>query len=265
MVIGYGTDTKLSTTAFSGPGLIESRDGSQRETLVTQLGLKARKSKSVSDRQLRAEIGALLAIAELAKGDEVALVYSYEVELELLFQPSVDVLPGRLYGAPLERIASPLLPDGARSAQDRDSEPKTFIHTPSADFAKYSQLLRNHPDKIDEILREALFRLPVGQFAYQLDFRYLLAQARNIVEPPNAASLVLPVLSRIEDARLSQIKHDLNVQDNANSLMDAYHLWTAELAECDYFLTTDGVVRNRYRGTLSVVSPLELIDDVSGD
>jgi len=64
----------------------------------------------------------------------------------------------------------------------------------------------------------------------------------------------------IVNLSMNQSRNGLN---NYRSLsiqgMDAFHLACAETMKCDYFLTVDDRLIRRYKGSLQVKNPVELI------
>jgi hypothetical protein len=76
---------------------------------------------------------------------------------------------------------------------------------------------------------------------------------------PNAASLLLPIFKNIKNPRYLEICRELKAQDTPNTFLDAYHLWTAETENCDFFLTTEGKIGKLYgNAPVRVVTPSEL-------
>lgn len=259
MIIGYATETKIGHFARSGPGTIKSVDGTERSMTIVTYDTNIRQPKQVGSK-LEREIQKLKTVAKYANAGVIDLVYSHEVDLELLFQPLIDVPPGRFFGAPCTRIPSPLIRNDAFPNGDSDDKatPQLTVHHPSVEYMRYRSAIQKHPDKMEDILREFLLFLPVGNFGYWLDYRYLLTELRETFSIPNAAKLMLPILKSIKSPRYREICRKLNAQNNANTYMDAYHLWTGECNKCTFFMTTEKTIQRLYDGPLSVVFPSEL-------
>ena len=73
------------------------------------------------------------------------------------------------------------------------------------------------------------------------------AESTNV----NAAILMYPYLERIHDREYIRILELLNAKSfredrKPNIYLDTYHLFVAELANCDYFLTTDAAILNQF-------------------
>lgn len=258
MVFRYAAGVKVAYSARTILGPIRSSNGHERaaQFVVHETNVKEPKK---ADAALEREISHLKPIADLAKNGVFDLVYSHEVDLELLFQPLVDVYPGRLFGAPLTRISSPLIKP---YALPEESDSMSIIRMPYSviNDHEFRHIFRGRADA-EEILRKFLVLLPEGHFVHQSDFRHLLSELRESRQIPNAASLLLPLLKNIDDPRYWEICKKLNVQDDPNSHMDAYHVWTCEVENCDYFLTTEAKLQRLYgNGPVRIVTPSELIN-----
>ena len=266
MIFGYATATKIDQVTDRALGTIKKSSGEERQAIFSIHDYRPRSPKRV-DNSLAKEIKEIKTIASLATQGAIDLVYSHEVDLELIFQPLIDVMPGRFFGAPCRLIRSPLMRVNALPDRDSDESSHTFIHHPSKRYEKYRAALQKYPDRFEDILREFLLFLPVGNVFYQLDFRHLLIE---FIDPNsvNAALLMLPMLERIQEERYRSLLKMLNANSaklhkRANIYMDAYHLWTAECSECDFFLTTDnGILRQYKSDKLSVVRPKGLVSSI---
>lgn len=258
MIFRYAAGIKVAYSARTILGSIKSPNGYERiaQFVLHETNIKEPRK---ADAALEQEISHLKPIADLAKDGVFDLVYSHEVDLELLFQPLVDVYPGRLFGVPVTRISSPLikpyvLPEGSDSMSEIRM-PYSVIND-----HEFCHIFREGSDA-DEILRKFLVLLPEGHFVHQLDFRRLLSELRESRQIPNAASLLLPLLENIDDPRYREICKKLNVQDDPNSHMDAYHVWTCEVENCEYFLTIEAKLQRLYgKGPVRIVKSSELID-----
>ncbi|KAB2325541.1 hypothetical protein F8A86_00550 [Betaproteobacteria bacterium SCN1] len=256
MIFRYAAEVKVSYAAKTVMGYVKSPNYPEEKSkfIIHESRIKARRK---TDAALESEMGYIKLIADHASKKTLELVYSHEVDLELLFQPLVDYYPGRLYGAPLSRMQSPL----QKPYQLNDVEgPLSNIQQPYSvmnDWEFRHVLSLPH---LEDVLRRFLLLLPEGGFLYQLDFRHLLAELRESETIPNAASLLMPLLEGISAPRYREICRKLNVQKCPNSHMDAYHIWTAETENCDCFLTTESkLLALDGRGKLRIVSPTELV------
>jgi len=268
MILGYATHTKINQVCDREPGIIKKPSGEQRQAMFSKHDIRPRPPKQVDD-SLAEEIKELNKIASLATQGAIDIVYSHEVDLELIFEPLIDVMPGRLFGAPCRLIRSPLVRADALPNRNGEELIRAFIHRPSTAYEKYRVALQEDPDRFEDILREFLLFLPIGNISYQLDFRYLWIEFRkDFPDRVNAALLMLPMLEQIQEERYRSLLKMLNANSarlpkRANVHMDAYHLWTAECSGCDFFLTTDnGILRQYKSDKLSVVSPKVLVSSI---
>lgn len=265
MIFNYAAKSKLECRAITKPGTLKTKNGDIRNITVTTFNTNTRASKPINSEKLSLEINEIVTIAGMAASGQVDLVYSHEVNLELLFQPAIDIYPGRFFGAPISLTHSPLISLEAMPNTNSHSnhEPHLYIHQPSEQYYNFRSAIHQSPENAEDILRDYLLFLPVAGYGFHLDFRYLLAELReNHVlygQLPNAAKLLFPLMQKIENAKYLAICKSLNAQSNPNTYLDAYHLWIAENAACNYFLTTENNIKKQYDNTsLLVVYPTEL-------
>jgi hypothetical protein len=261
MIFRYAADVKVVYSATSVPGSIKSPDGAQRSVTLIMHETSVKEPNKV-DAKLEREIGDLKTVADLANKGALDLVYSHEVDLELLFQPLVDIYPGRFFGAPITRISSPLNKPYFLPEED-DLIAQIQLPYSVINDHEFRPVLRLHTDK-EKILRKFLALLPEGHFVHMQDFRKLLSELRETSSIPNAASLLLPIFKNIKNPRYLEICRELKAQDTPNTFLDAYHLWTAETENCDFFLTTEGKIGKLYgNAPVRVVTPSELCNLMS--
>ncbi len=150
MIFRYAAEVKVMYSARTVQGSIRSPSGHERTAQFILHETRIKEPRK-PDTKLEGKIGDLEAMADLAKKGVFDLVYSHEVDLELLFQPLVDIYPGRLFGATVTRISSPLvkpyvLPEGDDLISQIQS-PYSVINDHG-----FRHILRGYSDK-EEMLR----------------------------------------------------------------------------------------------------------------
>ena len=257
-IIRYAASVKLVQSAKLEKGTITSKNGESRG--ATFLVYKNEvKEPNKSDISLEREISAIRKIAELALNGKIGLFYSHEVNLELLFQPEVDLAFGRMMGAPCHIVHSPLL----------KMTPENFNESDESEFPFkfWGSDTANDDSNVYEKIKNEFFRLPVGGFHSRLKFKSGIIGLRethglNV----NASRFMFPFLELIDNIRFKEILKILNVgsvrdeKKRNNLYIDAYHLWSAEESKCEYFLTTDGPLLNQFKGSVTeAINPTNLL------
>ena len=89
------------------------------------------------------------------------------------------------------------------------------------------------------------------------------------VVPSNAPGMLFPLFERLQDERYVELLQlleagQLEGKKKHNSYMDAFLLWTAELADCTHFLTMEerGVVNRHKHESLVAVLPSQLLAEL---
>jgi hypothetical protein len=258
VIFRYAASVKLVQSAKLQAGTITSKSGERRDAtfLVYEHEAKEIKKANIC---LEGEKIAIKKIADLACSGSIDLVYSHEVNLELLFQPEVDLANGRMMGAPCRIIHSPLLKVTQKNFNQND--------TSEFPFKFWGNDKASAESNIYEKIENEFFRLPVGCFHSRLNFRSGIVGLRETQDlEVNASKLMRPFLMSIGNIRFKEISKLLNIisvgSDKINNLyLDAYHLWSAEESKCEYFLTTDRPLINQFKGSVTeAIRPTNLVD-----
>jgi predicted nucleic acid-binding protein len=269
-IFRYASEVKVIQKAKKSNGRIHSPDGEVKEATFVVYDSNIKPPK-YQNQALENEVSAIRRIADLASDGKIELLYSHEVNLELFFQPLVDIFPGRLHGAPCKLIHSPLLKGNASAFNSNDITPFPFKDYPVSRYNKQNISIFNSIDQsvIEEFLRDNLLSIPIKSFIQSHNFRHLVAVARETTGYVfNAAKLLFPLLNNIQDERYKTILSTLNMgsaseEKKANLFLDAYHLWTAETSHCNFFLTMDNAIVNQYRNNnLGAVKPQQFLFNV---
>lgn len=255
-IFRYATSIKLIQTAKLKDGTITSKDGETKNVtfLVYENIIK---DHVHSDENLEMEKAAIRKIAELSINEKVSLCYSHEVNLELLFQPEIDLVGGRIHGAPCHIVHSPLLKADSDNFHENDQS--------EYPFSFWDHNLYTDTNDIYERVKNEFFRLPINCFISRLNFKSTIAGLRetDLLEA-NASKLMYQFLKSIKNDRYEEILKHLNAQcvserKIGNLYMDAYHLWTAEKSKCEYFLTTEKALINQFRSNITkAITPSSL-------
>lgn len=203
-------------------------------------------------------------VAEAALSGKIRACTSHEVQLELLFQPFLN---SPFFRAPIRIVPSPFdyRPAGFQRFPDRPAPP-AFLNTGTHEFHQYEQMLRARPQESGRLVADFLLRLPDNDARLHFDFRTFWNDARAPSQARlNAAKFLLPHLQGVTEQRYQELLAELeavapNGHPDPNSFVDAFLLWTAEEAGCNYFLTIENRISARYRsGTVKGVRPSELL------
>ncbi|NOS89804.1 MAG: hypothetical protein HOP34_14920 [Methylococcaceae bacterium] len=257
-IFRYAASVKLVQSAKLQAGTITSKCGERRDAtfLVYENEVKEIEEADIC---LEREKVAIKKIADLACCGSIDLVYSHEVNLELLFQPEVDLAIGRMMGSPCHIIHSPLLKVTQENFNGND--------TSEFPFKFWGNDKASAESTIYEKVENEFFRLPVGCFHSRLNFRSGIVGLRETQGlKVNASKLMHPFLMSIDNIRFQEILKLLNISsvgsDKRNNLyLDAYHLWSAEESNCEYFLTTDRPLVNQFKGSVTeAIRPTNLVD-----
>ena len=220
---------------------------------------------------LEEDISAIRNIANLAIDKKILLCYSHEVNLELLCQPMVDVFPGRFHGAPSWMVHSPLLSVSREKfdAQDLTPNPLKIYPTRKFDPRTFAIHKDTKTSVVQDFVRDELLSTPLNSFMHGMGFINFIASIREITNySANTPELIFPLLKTFSHPRYKEILHTLNANGvgqnkQPNTYLDAMHLWAAEEAKCDVFLTLDTGIRNQYKNSfLRVMKPTELIGEI---
>lgn len=257
-IFRYAASVKLVQSAKLQAGTITSKGGERRDATFLSYENEVKKVKE-ADICLEREKVAIKKIANLACCGNIDLVYSHEVNLELLFQPEVDLAIGRMMGAPCRIIHSPLLKVTQENFNGND--------TSEFPFKFWGNDKASAESTIYEKVENEFFRLPVGCFHSRLNFKSVIVGLRETQGlKVNASKLIHPFLMSIDNIRFKKILKLLNISsvgsDKRNNLyLDAYHLWSAEESNCEYFLTTDRPLVNQFKGSVTeAIRPTNLVD-----
>lgn len=256
-VFRYATDVRLERSARLVEGIVVAKNGDCREEMFLVYESCVREIEG-ADVCLEKEKSAVKEIAELARKGDVTLVYSHEINLELLFQPDVDLMSGRMFGAPCHMIHSPLLKIAPDRFQENDKS--------EFPFGFWSCDKEISAEDVYGKIKNEFFRIPLGCFCSRLNFRSFIVGLREThAVKVNASELVAPFLCSLKSDRLDEILKSLDIgsikEEKRNNLrLDGYHILSAEKSVCDYFLTTDRHLLSHFRGGVTeVVSPNDFL------
>lgn len=267
MVFRYASSVKVSTHAKRSEGYITKPTGEKRSATFMMVNNDVVPSFDRPD--IQSEVEAIKAISDLAKDGQLTLCYSHEVNLELCCQPLIDIAIGRFHGAPCELVHSPLL-KVSKTDFSRDDDnlyplkiyPEQFNTISASDINS-----ETGGEKLEEFMRETLLKIPINSFLHHMDFKTTIAIIKEVSRyNTNVPVLLYPLLKTVTDKRYTAILHALNVsgikeKNKPNTYLDALHLWTAEEADCDIFMTTDGNILNKYKSsTVQALTPSDVID-----
>lgn len=170
----------------------------------------------------------------------------------------MDLATGRMCGAPCRIVHSPLLKMTSENFNENDESEFPFRFW---DIDKSEDAY-----DIYERVKNEFFRLPVRSFLSRMNFKsYIVGLRETHGLVINAAEIMLPFLMSIENKRYKEILKLLNLScvknDNrANLYLDAYHLWSAEQSNCEYFISTDGALLNQFKSNITkAFSPTNLV------
>lgn len=261
-IFRYAASIKLVQEAKLKPAVVTSKDGESRRISVLFYDNFVKENR-IDDELLKVEVVAIRKIAEAASDGQILLCYSHEVNLELLFQPEVDLVEGRMHGAPCRIVHSPLLkmPPENFSEADKTEYPFSF----------WGKNCSSTEGDVFEEIKNEFFRLPIGCFAARLNFRSFVIGVRGAHHLKlNASNLLHPYLMLIDDDRYKEILKQLNAgcvgsRRKENLYLDAYHLWCAEKARCQWFLTTEKALLNQFKSKTTIaISPSDLLAILGG-
>ncbi|AZZ92929.1 hypothetical protein EUZ85_20230 [Hahella sp. KA22] len=270
MVFRYASSVKVSTHAKKSEGYIIQPTGEKRSATFMMVNNDVIPSSERQD--IQSELEAIKAISDLAKDGQLTLCYSHEVNLELCCQPLVDIAIGRFHGAPCEIVHSPLLKVGKTDfAKDDDNlYPLKIYPDQVRTISAFDIDSETSSEKLEEFMREALLRIPINSFLHHMDFKNTIAIVKEVSGyKTNAPVLLYSLLKMVPDKRYTAILQALNVREineknRPNTYLDALHLWTAEEAHCDFFMTTDKNILNQYKShTVQALTPSQAIQALS--
>jgi predicted nucleic acid-binding protein len=262
-VLSYAAGRKVHQKAEIVPSRLKKKDGKEQDITVIWHSNIPRPPRDVD--KLSEEITILKRIAHEAELGQAELCYSHEVNLELLFQPMIDVYP-RFFGAPYRIVDSPAdYRCGIPQLEDEPVEHPIILSGPRR-LRMYYEGLQHDPSAWKEILTELLFRLPVIAPILFFEFRLLVVDvvARRM-KGLSAGDLLRPHLQQITDERYKAILRSLAGErivgkKAANLYIDAFLLWTAEEANCTHFLTYDKDILSGYKSArLKAIQPAEYV------
>lgn len=213
------------------------------------------------------EVRLLRDVAKAATNAVVGLCWSHEVQLELLFQPRIVSF---FHDAAVRLELVPTAIDYRNPLWPRFQEgaPGAYM-SPSPVLKGFTIALGERPDTAAELVRQFLLRLPDNSPILHHEFRMFHSGARAAHEVPlNAASVLFPLLRTLQNGRYLELLQMLEVQQltadrRANGYVDAFLLWTAELAACTHFLTIDnGIVERHRHDFMTAVLPSKLLAEL---
>lgn len=158
----------------------------------------------IENPELKAEAELLLPLAELGKIGSVQYVIDFETLAESWGLRNMDSERGAFYGAPIEKVKSPVLYGRIVAGGDVDPQEHQYRFLSALDHPRFRELQK-----------------VTGAY-----------QGRNAL--------------------------------NRNQLLDAYHFWSAEHSNCDFFLTLDFrlikmLSRSPTKSSVRAVRPSELV------
>ncbi|MGI0116326.1 hypothetical protein [Zooshikella sp. RANM57] len=270
MCFQYAASVKVINSTRCEKGVVCSSSGEKNDTEIIITEINILEKKANFELGISRDIEAINSIATNAKLGSVSLCYSHEVNLELLCQPAVDLAVGRLHGAPIKIIHSPLLKRAKKNFDSNDSEiyplkiyPRNIVNNSRREFGHLSE------DEIDKIMRDEIFKTPINSFRYGLEIKRLISFFKNKYNYcANTPKLFYPLLKKIKYARYREILNLLNVngfseKNKPNTYMDALHLWTAECDGCNIFMTLDKNIITRYKNpSLKVLKPRDVLKEI---
>ena len=133
----------------------------------------------------------------------------------------------------------------------------------------FATTLGREPNSAASLVAEFLLRLPDSGGTSHHDFQMFHAAARaSYGVPSNAPSILLPLLEKLENERYLTLLKMLEVDQYSdkkrpNAYVDAFLLWTAELAGCTHFLTIERSLVDRHKHeSLVAVLPSQLLAEL---
>ena len=156
-IFRYASSVTVRTHANHGDGYLIKADSCEKipkKITVVNTEIKSPKVNSV----LADDVSAISDIAILAKNNELLLLYSHEVNLELFCHPLVDIAVGRFDGAPCRMVHSPTLKVGKQEFSPSDNTPNPLTIYPTKKYDLNSIDIVDNTDKseIQDFLRDEL-------------------------------------------------------------------------------------------------------------
>ena len=185
MIFRYAASIKLVQSAKSKSATMRSPGGIS-ETIRLLVYANDITEPNL-DLNINEERRAIRKIADLARDGNAQLCYSHEVNLELLFQPEVDLARGRMFGVACSIVHSPLLRKRPEEFDESDMSRYPFRFWDSGQSGGALDIL-------SEVANE-FFRLPVGCFISRCHFRSLILGLRAAQKISlSAAKIMAPYL-----------------------------------------------------------------------
>ena len=215
------------------------------------------------------EIRAIQPVLEHVKAGRISLATSIEVELELLFLPIRQSPDNELNQLPKETLPSPTALVSNRVSGFSENEWTKVMEERWNPMSGFDASV----DTTEQIYHILYWLMQMyardRSMTYILNFQTLLAKYRCADRKvPTAAELLMPVFEEIQTPRYAELSAQMqseapNGVQKPNQYMDAYLLWTAEMGDCDYFLTCDaGILSNYDNSAMQSVSPTALLKTV---
>ncbi len=269
-IFRHAAEVKILNRLYITEGAINRKNKTEEECKISFMTTQSKKP-NIPD-SLKPEVAAIEQLSDISKSGLFQFFYSHEVNLELSFQPLVDIPPGRLYGANCKLVHSPILKVDKADFDPNSKETYPLKIYPSSRIETNNFQYDTETDhlKLEELTRDLLFKIPINSFKDILGFKASITSIKGHTGfEPNASRLFYPLLSQLENAKytsiLKKLRADsLSQKKKPNSYLDALHIWSAEESNCDIFLTLDKRITNYYKhSSLKALKPSSLIKELN--